>query len=125
MTSDFEGFLYQIFLFLMLSAKQGKCWYHFYYVFGMTLSLTREFNPGPPALVASTIPLGYRGGCGVLIIFHQQTNHPTKLTYRLLTPVQDPPNFIHKGHNNMLFQQLTFTNLERYYHPKSNKLVKC
>ena len=25
----------------------------------------------------------------------------------------------------MLFQQLTFTNLERYYHPKSNKLVKC
>jgi len=42
----------------MLSAKQGYYWYHFYNVFGMTRSL----NPGPPALEASTLPLGYRGG---------------------------------------------------------------
>ena len=42
----------------MLSAKQGHYWYHFYNVFGMTRSL----KPGPPALDASTIPLGYRGG---------------------------------------------------------------
>ena len=52
MTSDFEGFLYQIlsitlflllilekepvFPFSMFSAKQGNYWYHFYNVFGMT-----------------------------------------------------------------------------------------
>ena len=45
----------------MFSAKQGHYWYHFYNVFGMTRSLT-GLNPGPPALEASTIPLGYRGG---------------------------------------------------------------
>ena len=43
----------------MLSANQGNYWYHFYNAFGMTRSL----NLGPPALEASTIPLGYRGGC--------------------------------------------------------------
>ena len=39
----------------MLCAKQGNYWYHFYNVFGMTRSLTVE----PPALEASTPPLGY------------------------------------------------------------------
>ena len=39
----------------MLSAKQEHYWYHFYNVVGMTRSLT-------PALEASTLPLGYRGG---------------------------------------------------------------
>jgi len=75
MTSDFEGFSITDFIhyiyfpililekepeipFLMFSAKQGNYWYHSYNVFGMTRSL----NPGPPALEASTIPLGYRGG---------------------------------------------------------------
>ena len=28
----------------------------------MTRFLTQGLNPGPPALKASTIPLGYRGG---------------------------------------------------------------
>ena len=61
MTSDFEGFLYQILsitllsyrnswekalisLFLMSSAKQGNYWYHFYNVFGMTWSLTGDWT---------------------------------------------------------------------------------
>ena len=56
MTSDFEGFLYQIlsiimfsyqkpvFPFSMLSAKQGNYWYHFYYVFGMMWSLTGDWT---------------------------------------------------------------------------------
>ena len=47
-----------VILFSMLSAKQGNYWYHFYNVFGMTWGL----NPGPPALDAGTLPLGYRGG---------------------------------------------------------------
>ena len=51
MTSDFEGFSIHfiifpililekepVFPFLMLSAKQGNYWYHFYNVFGMTQS---------------------------------------------------------------------------------------
>ena len=45
----------------MLSAKQGNYWYHFYNIFGMTRPLS-GLNPGPPALEASTLPLGYRGG---------------------------------------------------------------
>ena len=78
MTSDFEGFSIPdlihyifcpililekepIFPFSMLSAKQGNYWYHFYNVFGMAV-LDWGFNPGPPALKASTLPLGYRGG---------------------------------------------------------------
>ena len=46
MTSDFEVFFYLRFYlpilipFLMLSAKQGNYWYHFYNVFDMTRSLT-------------------------------------------------------------------------------------
>ena len=59
MTSDFEGFTIPdlihyiyfpililekepVFPFLMLSAKQGNYWYHFYNVFGMTRSLTGD-----------------------------------------------------------------------------------
>ena len=66
MTSDLEGFsipdfihyIYfpililekePIFPFLMLSAKQGYYWYHFYNVLDWGL------NPGPPALEASTL----------------------------------------------------------------------
>ena len=41
-----------VFPFSMLSARQGNYWYHF----GWGL------NPEPPALEASTLPLGYRGG---------------------------------------------------------------
>ena len=52
----------QYFPFWMFSAKQGNYCYHFYNIFGMTRSLTGDWNPGPPALKASTLPLGYRGG---------------------------------------------------------------
>ena len=41
----------------MWSAKQG---YHLYNVFGMTRDW--GLNPGPTALDASTLPLGYGGG---------------------------------------------------------------
>ena len=52
-----------VFPFWMFSAKQGHYWYHFYNVFGMTIRpLDWGLNAGPPALDASTIPLGYRGG---------------------------------------------------------------
>jgi len=72
MTSDFEGVVYQIlsitlFSYLisleragMLSAKQVKYWHHFY-----DAVLDWGLNTGPPALEASTVLLGYRGG-GVL-----------------------------------------------------------
>ena len=47
----------------MLSAKQGNYWYHFYKVLvWYDAVLDWELNPGPPALDASTIPLGYQGG---------------------------------------------------------------
>ena len=43
-----------VFPFLMLSAKQGKYWYHFYNVFGMTRSLTgdwtRDLRHSKPAI---------------------------------------------------------------------------
>ena len=72
MTSDFEGFsipdfihyIYfpilifekePVFPFSMLGAKQVNYWYHFYNVFGMTRSLTGDFNPRPPTLEASTL----------------------------------------------------------------------
>jgi len=42
----------------MLSAKQGNYWYHFYNVFGTS-----------PALYASTLSLGYRGGGIETVIF--------------------------------------------------------
>ena len=51
----------------MFSPKQRKYWYHFYNLFGMTRSLTGDWTlDPPPALVASTIPLGYRGGDAVV-----------------------------------------------------------
>ena len=46
----------QYFPFWMFSAKQGNYWYHFYNVLDWGL------DPGPPALEASTLPLGYWGG---------------------------------------------------------------
>ena len=73
MTSDFEGFLYQILsitLFSwergsislsMLSAKQGNYWYHFITSL-VWRGLWLGIEPGPPALETSTLPLGYRGG---------------------------------------------------------------
>ena len=65
MTSDFKGFLSQIlsitlfcaifilekepvFPFLMLSAKQGNYWYHFYNVFGMARSLAGDWTQDLP-----------------------------------------------------------------------------
>ena len=74
MTSDFEEFsipdfihyIYfpililekePVFPFLMLSAKQGNYWYHFY-----NAVLDWGLDPGPPALAANTLPPGYRGG---------------------------------------------------------------
>ena len=47
------------FPFLMLSAKQGNYWYHFYNVLYDAV-LDWGLNPGPPALNASTLPLGYQ-----------------------------------------------------------------
>ena len=47
-----------VFPFSMLSAKQANYWYHFWYEAVLDWGL----NPGPPALDASTLPLGYRGG---------------------------------------------------------------
>ena len=76
MTSDFERFLYQIvpitlfsylnswekpvFPFSMLSAKQCNYWYHRLWYDDAVLDW--GLNPGPPALDASTLPLGYRVG---------------------------------------------------------------
>ena len=65
MTSDFEGisipdfihyiyvpFLFRekepVFPFSMLSAKQGNYWYHFYNIFGVTLSLTGDWTRDLP-----------------------------------------------------------------------------
>ena len=41
--------------------SKGTSWYLFYKVFGMAV-LVWGLTPGPPALDASTLPLGYRGG---------------------------------------------------------------
>ena len=49
----------------MFSAKQWHYWYHFNNVFDAVLDW--GLNPGPTALDASTIPLGYRGG-GIAIM---------------------------------------------------------
>ena len=84
MTSDFEGFLYRILSitlfsylnswerepvvpFSMFSAKQGNYLYHFISSLvwrGPWLGI----EPETPALEASTLPLGYRGG---VILKHQ------------------------------------------------------
>ena len=78
MTSDFEGFSIQdfihyiyfpililekepVFPFSMLSAKQGNYWYHCIRLWYDAV-LDWGLNPVPPALEASTLPLGYRGG---------------------------------------------------------------
>ena len=45
--------------FLILNAKQGNYWYHFYNVW--------RLNPGPHTLEASTLPLGYQGSCRITI----------------------------------------------------------
>ena len=50
----------------MLSAKQGNYWYHFYNDFGTSAVLDWGLNPRPPALEASTLPLGYREDGGIL-----------------------------------------------------------
>ena len=51
---------------LNIGANKNDFYYitnnNFYNVFGMTQTLTGGLNPGHPALDASTIPLGYRGG---------------------------------------------------------------
>ena len=44
---------------VIVVAKQGNYWYHNYNVLDMTV-LDWGLNPGPPALKASTLPLGYR-----------------------------------------------------------------
>ena len=46
---------------LMFSAKQGNHWYHFFKHLWYDEVLYRGLNPGPPALEASTLPLGYQG----------------------------------------------------------------
>ena len=52
----------------MFSAKQGKYWYHFGVWYDTVLDW--GLNPRPPALDASSLPLGYRGGgiCGYNIL---------------------------------------------------------
>ena len=45
----------------MLSANQGYYWYHLLRLWYDAV-LDWGLNPGPPALDASTLPLGYRGG---------------------------------------------------------------
>ena len=54
----------------MLSAKQENYWYHFYNVLTLWYDAVLDWglNPGPPALEASTIPLGYRGICSYEVI---------------------------------------------------------
>ena len=64
----------------MFSAKQGQYWYHFYNVFGFYAVLDWGLNLGPPALEASSILLGYRGG-GNHTIEEFMFNEGMKLTY--------------------------------------------
>ena len=45
----------------MLSAKLRYYWYHLIRLW-YDVVLDWGLNPGPPALEASTLPLGYRGG---------------------------------------------------------------
>ena len=79
MTFDFEGFsipdciryIYfpililqkePVFPFLMFSAKQGNYLVPFLKRLWYDAVLDWGLNPGPPALEASTLPQGYRGG---------------------------------------------------------------
>ena len=73
-----------VFPFLMLSAKQGYCWYHFYYVFGMMRSLTSDWTRGPPALQASTLPLGYRGGGKEMVWFNSYIKTKLKQLHMIM-----------------------------------------
>ena len=57
-----------VFPFSMFSAKQGNYRYHFLKRLWYDAVLGWGLNPGPPALEASTIPLGYRVGGIVGII---------------------------------------------------------
>ena len=50
----------------IFSAKQGHYWYYFLKRRWYDAVLDWGLNPGPPAVEASTIPLGYRGGCSFL-----------------------------------------------------------
>ena len=103
MTSDFEGFsipdyIHYIFIpiliiqkeplfpFLMLSAKQGNYWYHFYNVFSMTRSLTGDWTRDLPhskpaiSLVKDTYPLHTCITPPFTFVYHIRTNH-THNTY--------------------------------------------
>ena len=51
----------------MFSAKQGNYLVPFLYRLWYDAVLDWGLNPGPPALEASTIPLGYRGGGNLII----------------------------------------------------------
>ena len=71
MTSDFEGFLSQILFitFLTILILEKEPVFPFFNVECQTRELLWYdavldwgLNPGPPALNAITIPLGYRGG---------------------------------------------------------------
>ena len=85
MTSDFEGFpipdfihyLYfpililekkPVFPFLMFSAKQRNYLVPFLKRLWYDAVLDWGLNPGCPALEASTLPLGYRGGGNLFLI---------------------------------------------------------
>ena len=48
----------------MFNVKQGNYWYHFYNLIYLWYDAVLDWglNPGPPALEANTLPLGYQGG---------------------------------------------------------------
>ena len=83
MTSNFEGFSIQdfihyiylnswakrpVFPFLMFSAKQGNYLVQYLWRLWYDALLDWGLNPRPPALDASTLPQGYRGGGWELIV---------------------------------------------------------
>ena len=66
MTSDILGFsipdfIHYIYFPILILEKQGHYWYHLKRLWYDAV-LDWGLNPGPPALEASTLPLGYRGG---------------------------------------------------------------
>ena len=60
----------------MLSAKQGNYWYHFNRLWYDAV-LDWGLNPGPSALDASTLRLGYRGDgvCLLTLVLATAANH--------------------------------------------------
>ena len=84
--------------------NKGTTWYHFYKVYGMTRSLTGDW--GPPALVASTIPLGYQGGNTVLLMWHMY------LVYCLFNKFQ---NYNSIGYKVMLDGMMTVLRLAEIF----------